>query len=146
MNTDQMLSLLSLLNRRLHDIAILMSHYMTLFIAQLHFILYNWGWMMFHPKHVWLNNMNFKNIVWFIKAIIITIIIIIIVTMLMMMVMNMMMMMKMMMKKKRIGRKELEGWGMSTVGIDQSCISLYKKQVLPVTCGFHYQDHNALVI
>ena len=24
---------------------------------------------MFHPKHVWLNNMNFKNIVWFIKAI-----------------------------------------------------------------------------
>ena len=42
---------------------------MTLFIAQLHFILYNWRWMMFHPKHVWLNNMNFKNIVWFIKAI-----------------------------------------------------------------------------
>ena len=30
--------------------------------------LYNWRWMMFHPKHVWLNNMNFKNIVWFIKA------------------------------------------------------------------------------
>ena len=25
--------------------------------------------VMFHPKHVWLNNMNFKNIVWFIKAI-----------------------------------------------------------------------------
>ena len=24
---------------------------------------------MFHPKHVWLNNMNCKNIVWFIKAI-----------------------------------------------------------------------------
>ena len=46
-----------------------MSHYMTLFIAQLHFILYKWRWMMFHPKHVWLNNMNFKNIVWFIKAI-----------------------------------------------------------------------------
>ena len=43
---------------------------MTLFIAQLQFILYNWRrWMMFHPKHVWLNNMNFKNIVWFIKAI-----------------------------------------------------------------------------
>ena len=46
-----------------------MSHYMTLFITQLHFILYNWRWMMFQPKHVWLNNMNFKNIVWFIKAI-----------------------------------------------------------------------------
>ena len=25
---------------------------MTLFIAQLHFILYNWRWMMVHPKHV----------------------------------------------------------------------------------------------
>ena len=30
----------------------LMSHFVTLFIAQLHFILYNWRWMMFHPKHV----------------------------------------------------------------------------------------------
>ena len=29
-----------------------MSHYMTLFIAPLHFILYNWRWMMVHPKHV----------------------------------------------------------------------------------------------
>ena len=29
-----------------------MSHYVTLFIAQLHFILYNWRWMMVHPKHV----------------------------------------------------------------------------------------------
>ena len=31
--------------------------------------LVHWRWMMVHPKHVWLNNMNFKNIVWFIKAI-----------------------------------------------------------------------------
>ena len=51
-------------------------------------------------------------------------------------------------KKKRMEREELEGRCMSTVGTDQSCIYLYmyKKQVLPVTCGFHYQDHNALVL
>ena len=51
-------------------------------------------------------------------------------------------------KKKQMEREELEGRCMSTVGIDQSCIYLYmyKNQVLPVTCGFHYQDHNALVL
>ena len=55
-------------------------------------------------------------------------------------------MMKKKKKKTEMEREELEGGGMGTVGIDQLCISLYKKQALPVTCGFHHQDHNALVL
>ena len=35
-------------------------------------------------------------------------------------------------------REELEGEGIAAVGIDW-CIYLYKKQVLPVTCGIHHQ-------
>ena len=42
-------------------------------------------------------------------------------------------------------REELEGEGIATVGIDW-CIYLYKKQVLPVTCGIHHQDHNVPVL
>ena len=58
-----------------------MYHYGTLFIAQLHFILYRKtddGWW-FIRNMSWLNSMNFKNTVSFIKAIIIIIIIIIII-------------------------------------------------------------------